>query len=323
LIYNICFYNKFNSFKPSTSSSSTSYIDSIWLHPLVNEIYSLKTLSVYSILKHFQQTKCKNKKLATTNFTNTEYESANSVATTTNEQSAIQVTKTLALNREQTMQLTVDPSSPTPLLPTPSHAARHQLNSLLTATANSSSDSKIEQLIRRKPSANKLKFQQTYQITADQRKESLSFLTNDTNLTLPRNFYGILEDIRYGLYPRLFKLECELVENASKELSHESLRHISSNSCVDYLLQQVVNRRSSLSYLTSLNEVDMKRLEQISMQKKNTHRVAGVAKPLDATELVNRDDDELKSAANSYEYASSCEEDDMMTTDDESVSSLR
>lgn len=38
------------------------------------------------------------------------------------------------------------------------------------------------------------------------RKVSLTFLTNVHDLKIPQDFFSILEDIRSGLYPRLFKV---------------------------------------------------------------------------------------------------------------------
>ena len=60
----------------------------------------------------------------------------------------------------------------------------------LTPSSNNSSRSKMN----KKNSFNSLdKFK-------DKRKVSLSFLSSFNNLTLPQNFFSILDDIRFGLY---------------------------------------------------------------------------------------------------------------------------
>ena len=72
---------------------------------------------------------------------------------------------------------------------------------------------------------------------------SLSFLTNMSNLAIPQDFFSILDDIRYGLYPRLFN------ESEYKDLIvTPHIRSISSNTCLEFMLQQkqLIDRRSSL-----------------------------------------------------------------------------
>ena len=88
----------------------------------------------------------------------------------------------------------------------------------------------------------------------DKRKVSLSFLTSYNNLKIPHHFFAILEDIRAGLYPRLFK------EIDSNDLNLDS---ISSTSCLDFVLQQKhiidsIDRRLSVpsGFLMTRNKSD-------------------------------------------------------------------
>jgi hypothetical protein len=72
------------------------------------------------------------------------------------------------------------------------------------------------------------------------RKVSLTFLTNVNDLKIPQDFFVILEDIRAGLYPRLFK--------DTENLSSES-RSIPSAQYIDFVIhhKKLIDRRASLS----------------------------------------------------------------------------
>ncbi len=88
------------------------------------------------------------------------------------------------------------------------------------------------------------------------RKVSLSFLQNFNNITIPQDFFSILDDIRYGLYPRLF------TESEYKELTAQpSIKSITSSTCLEFVKQQkqIIDIRSSLLninnvFLNDLND---------------------------------------------------------------------
>lgn len=71
---------------------------------------------------------------------------------------------------------------------------------------------------------------------------SLSFLSNFNNITIPQDFFSILDDIRYGLYPRLF------TESEYKELNTPGIKSITSSTCLEFVMQQkqIIDIRSSL-----------------------------------------------------------------------------
>lgn len=77
---------------------------------------------------------------------------------------------------------------------------------------------------------------------SDRRKVSLTFLTNYHNLKIPQDFFSLLEDIRSGLYPRLFKDNLDL-----KEATSSNLRSIAPSTCIDFVIQakQIIDRRTS------------------------------------------------------------------------------
>lgn len=153
--------------------SADSNIHTIWNHPYINCIYSLKVLSVFSILSLFQNGE-NSRKLSANNYT------------------PPQIQKSIS----------------------------------------SSSLSKISSL-------NQIKFGNF----TEKRKVSLTFLTQYTNLKIPQDFFGILEDIRSGIYPRLFRNK----ERLTSSSSNYKLRAVSSSSCLDFVIQQkqIIDRRSS------------------------------------------------------------------------------
>lgn len=159
-------------------------INSIWYHPFINTIYSLKILSVYSILNYFQE-KVKPK-------------SKNNSST--------------SLNKMASKIFRTD-----------------ELNTCLTEmnnNINNNNNLTKAKVLRQSNSNSSFK---------DRRKISLTFLSN-FNLSLPQNFFSILDDIRYGLYPRLFK------DIEARDISPPF------NSSLDNLLQrkQYVDRNCSI-----------------------------------------------------------------------------
>jgi hypothetical protein len=86
----------------------------------------------------------------------------------------------------------------------------------------------------------------------DRRKVSLTFLTNCNNLKIPEDFFNILEDIRNGLYPRLFSNDtCDL-----KDTSTMNFRAIAPSTCLDFVIEQkkIIDRRSSVALFTNDSE---------------------------------------------------------------------
>jgi len=143
----------------SVNKSSPINIDTIWNHPFINIIYSLRVLSVFSIFNYFQgQAKFEAKK------SNPKTPSLSKISEekcqNNNESSLVESNSDQISNFRSTSNQSI------------------RLNS-----SNSSFD----------------KFK-------EKRKVSLTFLSSFNNLTLPQNFFAILDDIRYGLYPRIFKV---------------------------------------------------------------------------------------------------------------------
>ncbi|CAF0727207.1 unnamed protein product [Brachionus calyciflorus] len=184
--------------------SNDSNIETIWYHPYINCIHSLKVLSVFSILTYFQADD-KPRKLSTGD-------------------QKIQIQKS-------------------------------------TSTSSLSKSNSL----------NQLKFNNF----SEKRKVSLTFLTQYNNLKIPQDFFGILEDIRSGLYPRLFKKKEQLNSSASSY----KLRTISSSSCIDFVLQQkqIIERRSS---------------EMNSNEHKNS--INSLTK-IDSEEIFNKEEDTILS----------------------------
>ena len=202
---------------PSTLSSS-SLIETIWFHPLINDIYNLRVLSVYSILKHFQETKVnKTRGKPGTQGTTVPVNTPKSTQVDLNRSNKANSDQSIPMQHDHTDEALANHHK-TNMLAGITHrrapnnesfdcldqatSAKHDENGS-KLTNNSSSDSKLEKMNRVSSStfsvssSKQARFNQTYQITADQRKESLSMLTNDPHFqTLPRNFYGILDDIR-------------------------------------------------------------------------------------------------------------------------------
>jgi hypothetical protein len=95
------------------------------------------------------------------------------------------------------------------------------------------------------------------------RKVSLSFLSNFNNITIPQDFFTILDDIRVGLYPRLFN------ESEYKELTAApSIKSLASSTCLEFIMQQkqIIDIRSSLLNInnTFLNDPERNREHSIS-----------------------------------------------------------
>ncbi|RNA20812.1 hypothetical protein BpHYR1_007305 [Brachionus plicatilis] len=153
--------------------SGDSNIHTIWHHTYINCIYSLKVLSVFSILSIFQNEE-RPRKQSTNNYTPPQIQKS---------MSASSLSKTSSLNQ--------------------------------------------------------IKFSGF----SEKRKVSLTFLTQYANLKIPQDFFGILEDIRSGLYPRLFRNKERLTSSSSSY----KLRSVSSTSCLDFVIQQkqIIDRRSS------------------------------------------------------------------------------
>ena len=140
----------------SVNKSNPISIDSIWNHPFINIIYSLRVLSVFSVFTYFQEQ-----------------------------------AKAQAKQAKQTPSL--------------SKISEEKSNNENVIDPNAS-----QQASNSRPRSNQsLKLNSSYSSLdkfKEKRKVSLTFLSSFTNLTLPQNFFAILDDIRYGLYPRIFKV---------------------------------------------------------------------------------------------------------------------
>ncbi len=140
-------------------------IETIWFHPFINLIYSLKVLSVFSILTCFHDKSKKKTEIKNKQKKQSENNNNNNLAKMNN--------KLTKKNSGSEVNLTVTQTQ-------------------LTPSSNNSSRSKMN----KKNSFNSLdKFK-------DKRKVSLSFLSSFNNLTLPQNFFSILDDIRFGLFKK-------------------------------------------------------------------------------------------------------------------------
>ncbi len=104
----------------------------------------------------------------------------------------------------------------------------------------------------------------------DRRKVSLSFLTTFNNLTIPQDFFSTLDDIRFGLYPRLFK-ECPDFTNLVT--STPKFRSISSSTCLEFVLQQkqLIDNRSCLLNLNNSSNDDINNKKEDNNSSNNNN----------------------------------------------------
>lgn len=195
-------------------------IDLIWYHPFINNIYSLKVLSVYGILQHFQEKNTDSKN----NIDNLVTHIKSKLISSDEESAPSRYSdKTKASSSDQYTDTDNSSTEEYPYVNT----------KLLNRTSSSENVNKPFAQNRRGNSTGLLK---------QRRKVSLSFLSNFNNITIPQDFFSILDDIRYGLYPRLF------TESEYKELNTPGIKSITSSTCLEFVMQQkqIIDIRSSL-----------------------------------------------------------------------------
>lgn len=221
------------------NANEKSEFESIWSHPLINEIYSLKVLSVFCILTYFHdKKKSKNSTLEKTssirNSTNTLNNIPNILISDTNSDENTDVFYSGLVKRQtgafekntdsEYLRVSLKHAPPSSF----SNHLKHRKLSLNTPNFSNSPPKFIQN------GTNQVKLPKN---GIDKRKVSLTFLTNYNDLKIPHHFFSILEDIRTGLYPRLFK------EIDSNDLN---LDMISSSTCLDFVIQQknLIDKRS-------------------------------------------------------------------------------
>jgi hypothetical protein len=84
---------------------SSFSINSIWFHPFINNIYSLKVLSVYSILTYFQESNSQNSNSQSVSLKNNSNNSNLSTKIKTKSKSIISIDEDLLLNTNQLFEL--------------------------------------------------------------------------------------------------------------------------------------------------------------------------------------------------------------------------
>lgn len=166
----------------NVNKSNPISIETIWNHPFINIIYSLRVLSVFSIFNYFQdqakdQAKAQAKKASSS--------AAAAAAATAKNNNTLNMSK-----------ISEEKSKTNKMSKTNENSVGSNLNQ-----ANNSLRPRSAQSNKQDSSFSSMdKFK-------EKRKVSLTFLSNFNNLTLPPNFFAILDDIRYGLYPRIFKVK--------------------------------------------------------------------------------------------------------------------
>ena len=127
------------------------------------------------------------------------------------------------------------------------------------------------------------KYHSTSGFLKQRRKVSLSFLTNFNNITIPQDFFTILDDIRVGLYPRLFN------ESEYKELTATpSIKSLASSTCLEFIMQQkqIIDIRSSLLNInnTFLND---------NSERNREHPLSTIVLPSFDEDTLNADSNEV------------------------------
>lgn len=206
-------------------------IDSIWFDPFINSVQSLKVLSVFSILTYFQDKKSNSsqasritKRMSSREDLISSAQQPKIVVNNESHESDNELSYLANKKKKDTIN-----KSHTNLNELAGELNTSQCNLIRKSSSNSS-------LSKSNLNLNQLKLQNS----SDRRKVSLTFLTSYNNLKIPQHFFAILEDIRAGLYPRLFK---------DNDLKDMNLLAISSTSCLDFVIQQkqIIDRRSSVS----------------------------------------------------------------------------
>lgn len=257
-------------------------IETIWFHPFINIIDSLKVLSVFSLLNYFQNnSKFNLDKIRKNSAQNADIKNLNCNLNKSGSNPRI-ILNDLPSNRNNSIlsiksnrnksesslsssNLKLDSNNMNNSLNdgnTNKNGSTNSLNDLntsinsnLASLINNNKNHFTKQFYRtnstnriaKSSSCNQLKINNSNY--SERRKVSLSFLTNCNHLNIPQHFFGILEDIRSGLHPRLFK------DTQEYSLSNSNLKDLSSSSCLDFVIQhkQILDRRSSISAFNSNN----------------------------------------------------------------------
>ena len=228
-----------------SSSGSELNFNHIWYHPFINNIYSLKVLSVYSLLSYFQEKKMADYKNNTdTNKINNCSHKTNNTNYNNNNNNNIgsQINKIRRKSYCSDKEDVNESPKPQFLILSNISNERKQEASLNQPSINASLNDLSN--VNRRRSSNymnhgsnnnsqiSLRINSSGHLNKEKRKVSLTFLTNYNYLTIPQNFFSILEDIKSGLYPRLFK------ERHNKEIKHFQpgfCLKSTTNSAYDYL----------------------------------------------------------------------------------------
>jgi serine/threonine protein kinase len=181
-------------------------IEYIWCHPLINTIYSLRVLSVFSVLNYFQyksSIKYKRSIKAATPQPQRHHLRSGSIQKEINKSISLCSLNNTTNNTDTLSMQNDSKDSSTLTVPLANNSySFNSCNTEFNATFNS------------------------YSHILAKRKVSLTFLSDDSDFKLPRDFFSILEDIRSGLYPRLLK-----------EDNEETIQSIEKESYMDFLIK--------------------------------------------------------------------------------------
>jgi hypothetical protein len=197
------------------SATNETTIDSIWFHPYINYVYSLKVLSVFSLLTYFQDIKSTSPSVSQADKSNG---NSNEIDSNKNHDD-----KSDNLNMQE-------------ICTTSSKQENDEHSEANSKIIKSQSPSKTSTASRKDSES-----PSSQSTNSERRKVSLTFLTN-CNLKIPHHFFFILEEIRSGLYPRLFKTE--MIQN---------LNTINFKTIQQQQQQQIGESKSSSAFFSSSN----------------------------------------------------------------------
>ncbi len=242
--------------------SRDASIESIWLHPFINSVHSLKVLSVFSILNFFQE---KRAHAASNSINQTDKKDGehvkvsestlklNDLRIVCNFFSFSKAPLLIINNNEEILSEAAFSSKQADINNNSSNQNSNKEETADSPQSNQSTTSLVHKELERKSSstASLNRMMRGNQAGMERRKVSLTFLTNCNNLKIPQDFFNILEDIRSGLYPRLFsKDNCDL-----KDSTTVNLRAIAPSTCLDFVIEQkkIIDRRSSVNEIDTLS----------------------------------------------------------------------
>lgn len=282
----------FRCLNASTQDEGTSNIQSIWFHPILNVTYSLKILSVASLLAYFQEKEKISKQQKQQHIQELQqYKKEmssvilNTTATSIKPDSPpIHIPK---ITIDQNMLENTDSLFDTNKSRSHSHSLTNSFSKTTSSPSKSSDYYTQSPKLHRKLSLsilprinntcqnmlyhnNNLKAKTLTPKSTKDRKVSLTFLTGYQNLKIPHHFFAILEDIRSGLYPRLFK---EPIQPANFQDDSIISTHL------DFVLKQShfidLDRRLSVPLPTTDIDIELSPPQQSSISKVHeTRRLA-------------------------------------------------